>query len=205
MRVIRVAAVLATLILTAWLPAQADVFTISGEGWPGASATGTPNSGESIDGFIQGCAVFNGEGLSSCDFFEDPTIRITLGGDPTDLTSTATFVVPINGDGVLGGEADEFNNVSGVTFTDILLNFTHVTVTVGTVFMCDAGGPDDAFSQCGFQDGAATTFIDISALFTGGSGIAASTTSVPEPASWALLSGAVLVAGIIRRKSRKAA
>lgn len=203
MRVAGVVVVLVTLVLGAGLPAQADVFTISGVGWPGASATGTPNSGADIGEFLQNCAVFNGEGLSPCNIFADPTIRISLGGDPTDLTSLATFVVPINGDGVLGGAADEFNNVSGVTFTDILLNFTNVTVQVGTIFECFAGGPNDAFSQCGFQDDHGSQVISLSALFTGPPGIPSS--SVPEPASWVLLSSAAVVAAIIRRKSRRVA
>ena len=187
------------LVLAAGLPAQADVFTITGSGWAGASATGTPNSGADPGDFIEGCAVWNGEGLSSSSLCGDPTIRIPLGGDPTDLHSTATFVVPITAGGVLGGPADEFNNVSGVTFTDILLEFSNVTVFTGELFECTAGGTGDAFSTCGFKDPPSTSTIFV--LFSGPPGIPSSST--PEPASWMLMSSAAIVAGFIRRKSRR--
>ena len=83
------------MLVFAGLPARADVFTISSatpDFWGTAHFTADANVEESIDGFTQDCAVFNGEGFSSCSTLEpttlDPTIRITLGGDPIDRKST---------------------------------------------------------------------------------------------------------------------
>ena len=204
MRVAGVVTGLAMLVF-AGLPARADLFTISSatpDFWGTAHFTADANVEESIEGFTQDCAVFNGEGFSACDGFGpttlDPTIRITLGGDPITLHTThfpdfdaaPTDSLPDEGE-----FHNEYDNASGVPFENIFLTATEVPAGPGTTFVCFS----DIYSQCGFKFLGVHT-IDLQIFFTGGGSIASS--SVPEPGSWALLLTAIGAAGLARRKSR---
>jgi len=183
------------------IPPNEFTITSNGEGgWGNADGSApqahfdvTANDTEhTIDQFSSSCATFNGEGFNNCSFFDsiDPTIRVNLGGDPTAVEGNTFSFDAQNGDFF-----DQFFNDSGQTFTNLFFQVTNEpTPTVGEQFTC--GGT--AFLECGFRTGTDPNgVISMQVFFTNGS-----IPSVPEPASWWLLSGAVAVVGLLRSKGR---
>ena len=125
----------------------------------------TSTSGtESMEGFSN--FFCTGEGCSSFEFLGDPTLDISLGGDPAFFNGVADVTIP--------PDIQDFINI-GPHIGSMDLSTPFNPIFNGDLFVCSG----NAFSTCGFKLDGATLLI----RFTGGPGIE----SVPEPASWVLL------------------
>lgn len=107
-----------------------------------------------------------GEGCGPFELLDDPTLDISLGGDPMFFSGVADVTIP--------PDIQDFINI-GPHIGSMDLSTPFDPIFSGDLFVCSG----TAFSSCGFKLDGDTLLI----RFTGGPGI----DSVPEPASWVLL------------------